>query len=1092
MRMRRLDVEVLLPDDDLVALPQVVVVEVSSQELAVVGRVLGQGLLQLGVLLGVHGLRPHVHRGIRVQLGVLAHPVHAVRDFSRHHHERKLRVRREVEDDGAAAVAHGPHVRVGPALHLARQGHLLGKDLVACDCHLAALLELRELLGAQLLHGGRHRLHVLAELLAEHLEVERRSELEAAGRGLEGALHDVQLLLDVRLERLQVLHDGRVLVDDHHGLQGHLLANLRLLAELAAQLDDTLHALHGHLDVRVEDAGVELRDHDPVDGLGLQRVPVRQRPGQVLVDHLRDEGRDGGQHHRGGQQDLVERAEGGLRLLHAVLAAHAVAVQPDVAVREALEQPGQLADDGVQAVGVHLLAHELDEVVRGREDPLVHEVLALLDPLGVRLELAALGLEARGLQNEELVGVVPGQEDILDNVLDAGLAELQRLGADHRRVAHVHADGVGAVRAAHERRVRVVLQALAHLLPVPGQDEAVHDEVLEGGLVEDDGGQHHQGVEPAAGLVQALGDELRGEALLEVLLVLEGVVLARVGHRAALEPAVEDLVDALEHPLALLRRDLDVVDEVAVEVRDLAASVLLELRHRADADNLLEVVRDPEGQRSAPVPVPGHAPVPGVHQPVVEALLLHKGRDPVRLVVALDDPVADLLDLDEPGRDGLVDQGRVRPPAQRIVVHLSAVEEKLALILELLLDALVGVLDELALEVRDGVHEAARVVDGVHHVGAVLQNDAGELADAIIVLSVGGRLVDDARARARGDVLVGDHAPALLLVDLAGALPVVEEGLVLDADQGVALHLLQDLEVLLPVLLDGGADPVPAVLADDPLLPVVLPLHEQVLERRVDAEGQVGGQGPGRRRPRQDVRVLPVGPLELHDDGGVGHLLVVLRGLEVRHRGAKGRAERDDAPRAVDHPLVEELLERPPDALHVAELHGLVVVVKVDPAAEARDDVPPLLGVLLHDAAALLVVLVDAHLHDVGASPDLELRVDDALDRDAVAVPAEAPLHVVAALVRVARDDVLDRAREDVAIVRQPGGERRAVVEVEGRLALRLAQGLLEGVDLCPVGQGTLLLRREVDGIGQRPERGLRWRHAPVGWEDLLPREEGL
>ena len=69
---------------------------------------------------------------------------------------------------------------------------------------------------------------------------------------------------------------------------------------------------------------------------------------------------------------------------------------------------------------------------------------------------------------------------------------------------------------------------------------------------------------PAACLVDALGDEVGREGGLERLLVLEGVVLLRVRHRARLEPAVEDLVDALEGALALLRGELDVVEELAV------------------------------------------------------------------------------------------------------------------------------------------------------------------------------------------------------------------------------------------------------------------------------------------------------------------------------------------------------------------------------------------------------------------------------------------------------------------------------------------------------------------------------------------------
>ena len=56
---------------------------------------------------------------------------------------------------------------------------------------------------------------------------------------------------------------------------------------------------------------------------------------------------------------------------------------------------------------------------------------------------------------------------------------------------------------ASARAHRVVLQALAHLLAVVGQHEAVADQVAEGRLVEQRGRQNHQRVEPAARLVLA-------------------------------------------------------------------------------------------------------------------------------------------------------------------------------------------------------------------------------------------------------------------------------------------------------------------------------------------------------------------------------------------------------------------------------------------------------------------------------------------------------------------------------------------------------------------------------------------------------------
>ena len=78
---------------------------------------------------------------------------------------------------------------------------------------------------------------------------------------------------------------------------------------------------------------------------------------------------------------------------------------------------------------------------------------------------------------------------------------------------------------------RVVLQPLAHLLAVGGQHQAVAHEVLEGGLVEQRRGQHHEGVEPAARLVYALRHEVRREVGLRLRVsVIQGRV--RVGFKS--------------------------------------------------------------------------------------------------------------------------------------------------------------------------------------------------------------------------------------------------------------------------------------------------------------------------------------------------------------------------------------------------------------------------------------------------------------------------------------------------------------------------------------------------------------------------------
>ena len=110
-------------------------------------------------------------------------------------------------------------------------------------------------------------------------------------------------------------------------------------------------------------------------------------------------------------------------------------------------------------------------------------------------------------------------------------------------------------------------------------------------------------------------------------------------------------------------------------------------------------------------------------------------------------------------------------------------------------------------------------------------------------------------------------------------------------------------------------------------------------------------------------------------------------------------------------------------------LKRLVIVAKVDPAAHTRNESLPLLSVAHYDAATFSIIARNAHGHDVLAAADAVKLVDLHLDGNAVRVPAESALDKVAGLRRVARNNILDRAGEDVAIVRKAGRKGRAVVK---------------------------------------------------------------
>lgn len=60
-------------------------------------------------------------------------------------------------------------------------------------------------------------------------------------------------------------------------------------------------------------------------------------------------------------------------------------------------------------------------------------------------------------------------------------------------------------------------------------------------LVKELGGDGHERIEPAAGLINSLADEVGGEVIFKHLLVFEGIVPLRKGHRTGVKPAVNHL-----------------------------------------------------------------------------------------------------------------------------------------------------------------------------------------------------------------------------------------------------------------------------------------------------------------------------------------------------------------------------------------------------------------------------------------------------------------------------------------------------------------------------------------------------------------------
>ena len=141
--------------------------------------------------------------------------------------------------------------------------------------------------------------------------------------------------------------------------------------------------------------------------------------------------------------------------------------------------------------------------------------------------------------------------------------------------AHVEipADGVRSVGGKGVERIHRISLGFAHLLAVLILHVAHDDYVLKGRLVEDQGGDGKQGVEPASGLVHRLGDKICRELGFKQLLVLKGIVMLGKGHGAGIKPAVDYLRNTV-HLLAAHRAGDGHLIDVGTVKLDVVRAVL--------------------------------------------------------------------------------------------------------------------------------------------------------------------------------------------------------------------------------------------------------------------------------------------------------------------------------------------------------------------------------------------------------------------------------------------------------------------------------------------------------------------------------------
>ena len=594
-------------------------------------------------------------------------------------------------------------------------------------------------------------------------------------------------------------------------------------------------------------------------------------------------------------------------------------------------------------------------------------------------------------------------------------------------------------------RLNDVAERFAHFAPAFIYGEAVGEQAFVGRMAVNGAAGEQRGVEPAAVLVAAFEVEVGGIADV-VALAQDGVVGG-----AGVEPDVEDVVQFF------------VVDEVGGrdEIFQRQGEPCFDAVFFDDGGGFVHDVEDvrvqfarffvlDEAERHAPVALAGDAPIGAVGNHVGEAAASPFGGE-AHVLQAIQRGLAQagFVHADEPLRGGAVDGRAVVAPAVRVAVADGFVVDEAVLVAQELHDFGVGFEDVFAGEVRGVAAEGAVGQDGVQHVNAVLA------ADFKVFDAVRRRGVNAAGTGIQRDVFAVD-----------------EERVARDEGMGEDEAVKRDAfggGVYGPRRADAPAlaHAVHHFLGDDE--PASFAFDEGVIVFGVDADGEVGGQGPRCGRPDDDVHrgrhnVAAHAPRQFRrvahgkaDVNGIGGFVFV---FDFRF-GKRGAAVQTPVHRLVTaHHMAagNDVAQGADDARFGLRLHGEIGMRPVAKDAKADE-----IGFLQFDLARRISAAGGAEFGgaDFGAR-FADLLLHFLLNRQAVAVPAGNVGAVKAEQMAGFSDDIFQDFVKRMADVNGTVGIGRAVVQDEFR---RISEGgalFAVNIGLFPEGQHLRLTLRQI------------------------------
>ena len=152
----------------------------------------------------------------------------------------------------------------------------------------------------------------------------------------------------------------------------------------------------------------------------------------------------------------------------------------------------------------------------------------------------------------------------------------------------------------------------------------------------------------------------------------------------------------------------------------------------------------------------------------------------------------------------------------------------------------------------------------------------------------------------------------------------------------------------------------------------------------------------------------------MYNGSRIVDIFVVQTSFEVGQRCTASSGVWHHLEASVHQALLEHSVEHPPNRFHKVGIHCLVVILKVNPSSQTSNGFLPLRSITGHNTTTFCVIVLNTHVQNHLTAGNFEFLVNLVLNRKSVTIPSKTTGYVVASLMSITSNSILDSSGQNV------------------------------------------------------------------------------